>query len=132
MLLFAKFVRILHFLFLLFMVLTPFFGNEFLLTYHFITAPFLLLHWITNNDTCALTLIESKITGIKEINTFTGSIIKPIYNAHFTNKHFYWITVLLFMITTYRLWYEYHFWYLLLASKIVWISLKGFFNKFVN
>lgn len=124
----AKFVRVLHYLFMAFMVLTPFVGNELMLSYHFITVPFLLLHWIMNNDTCALTLMESKLLGLPEAQTFTGSVIKPIYNMHMESKHYYWIAIALFAVTTYRLWTTYHFEYLYL----VWLVTKLGTMKIVN
>ena len=121
----AKIVRVMHYLFMIFMVLTPFVGNELLLSYHFITVPFLLLHWITNNDVCALTLMESKLTGVPEDQTFTGSVIKPIYNMHLESKHYYWISILLFAVTIYRLWSVYNFGYL----RLVWRVTTGLFWK---
>lgn len=123
----ASLIRVIHCLFVAFMVVTPFIGNEIFLTYHFITVPFLILHWITNNDTCALTLLESTLTGVEENHTFIGNIIKPIYNAHLDSKHYYWISVLLFLITTYRLHYQYSFWYVLLVYRVfVALIKKGF------
>jgi hypothetical protein len=117
-------IKIIHYLFVFFMVATPFFGSEILLTQHFIICPFLILHWITNNDTCALTIIESKIRGVKDDETFMGNLIKPIYNAHISSKHYYWVVGLLFLITTYRLWQHYGFVYLTLTWNLMVIFIK--------
>ena len=127
-----KIIRIIHYLFLAFMIFVPFFGGELLLSYHFITVPFLILHWLTNNDVCALTLIESKLTGKTEDQTFIGNIIKPIYNMHLESKHYYWITAILFAVTTYRLWSVYQFKYLRLVWSIVKLSITRLKQKVIN
>jgi hypothetical protein len=99
------------------------------LTYHFITVPFLLLHWVTNNDICALTLLESKLTGVKDENTFVGRIVQPIYNAHLESKHYYWISIVLFAVTAFRLHYQYDYWFIRFAIKIIFLALLAFKNK---
>ena len=101
-------VRIIHTLFVAFILLAPFSNIELLLTYHFIIVPFLWIHWYTNNDVCALTLIESKLRGIENTSdTYIGSIINPIYKIK--NNDFYIITAFLFIITSYNLYYTYNF-----------------------
>jgi hypothetical protein len=103
-----NFVRFVHGIFVLFILLAPFSNVELLLTYHFIIVPFLWMHWYTNNDVCALTLIESKLRGIENTSeTYLGSIINPIYQIQ--NKDMYIITGILFLITTYNLHYTYNF-----------------------
>ena len=115
-------IQVIHFLFVLFVLFTPFIGGQLLLTYHFITIPFMLFHWVTNNDTCALSLLESVITGNTEDKTFIGRIVKPIYNGHIQSKHYYWICALLFAITTYRLYQQYDF-------QILRIMIDMFFGN---
>tara|TARA_B100001093_G_scaffold184123_4_gene176766 strand:- start:7653 stop:7895 length:243 start_codon:yes stop_codon:yes gene_type:complete len=47
---------------------------------HAMLIPFLFLHWLTNNDTCALTEIEKWITNTSDNEgTFIGSIVSPIF-----------------------------------------------------
>jgi len=128
----ANLIKIIHLLFVLFIVLTPFFGTEMLLTYHFIAVPFLVLHWITNNDTCALTLLESKVRGVDDNQTFMGNIIKPIYNAHLTSKHYYWILGLLFLITVIRLHYTYKFWYVNTTFKLIQEIFKPYVKRVIG
>lgn len=125
----ATLIKYIHIGFILFVLLVPFIGNEFLLNYHFITIPFLLMHWLTNNDTCALSLMESKLRGMDETQTFMGRLVKPVYNIQ--SRDFYIACVILFMITTYRLYYQYQFrelkfiiatfymWYTQLKNKII-------------
>lgn len=104
----ANCVKIIHALFIAFVLMAPFSNIELLLTYHFIIVPFLWIHWYTNNDVCALTLVESKLRGIKNTSdTYIGSIINPIYNIQ--HKDYYIITLVLFLITAYNLRYTYNF-----------------------
>lgn len=73
-------VWFIHISFVLFMVITPFtHRNEYILL-HIILVPFLYFHWLTNNDTCALTELEKYLSN-KKVNsdTFIGSIMSPIY-----------------------------------------------------
>jgi hypothetical protein len=121
---YATLIKVMHYIFIAFMLLTPFFGSEVLLTQHFIICPFLILHWLSNNDTCALTILESKLRGgVEDTQTFMGNLIKPIYNAHLSSKHYYWIVTLLFLITTYKLWNYYGFLYLILTWKVFLAAL---------
>ena len=100
-------VRFIHALFIIFVLIAPFTNFELLLSYHFIIIPFLWLHWITNNDICALTVMESKMTGVDMESTYMASIINPIYQIK--SKHFYIITAVLFLLSTYRLHTQYDF-----------------------
>lgn len=62
------------------MLLVPFRSNREHLIIHSVIVPFLYFHWITNNDTCALTELEKYISKkTKNEDTFIGSIISPIY-----------------------------------------------------
>lgn len=120
-------VKIIHTLFVAFVLLAPFSNIELLLTYHFIIVPFLWMHWLTNNDVCALTLIESKLRGIEDTSdTFIGSIINPIYKIQ--NKDFYWITGILFLITTYNLHYTFNFNLLKLTLHQIAFLFKHIFS----
>ena len=73
-------VWLIHKCFTLFVLLAPFSNNYEYLILHAILVPFLFFHWLTNNDTCALTELEKYLTS-KENNTdtFIGSIVSPIY-----------------------------------------------------
>ena len=51
---------ILHILFSIFILFTPFYGNNYLLLLHIIILPFIMSHWIINDQSCALTLMELK------------------------------------------------------------------------
>ena len=118
-----KIVRFIHAIFMVFILIAPFTNFELLLSYHFIIIPFLWMHWITNNDICALTFIESKITGEDMDSTYMASIINPIYQIK--NRDFYIITAVLFVITTYRLYSKYNFGLLRLSFN----EVKKVFQK---
>jgi hypothetical protein len=72
-------VQVIHILVRIFILATPFLGDEYLLSLHAITIPFVMLHWITNQTVCALTELEKALSGKKENDTFFGQIFVPIY-----------------------------------------------------
>ncbi len=110
---FLNIVVIFHYLVIAFVVLVPFFNSPYLLLMHSIIIPFILLHWITNNNTCALTLMEQQIRknlyGVvpQQNETFMEHIINPIYD--FTNSNIdystfiYIFIILLWCISVYKL-----------------------------
>lgn len=73
-------ISVIHYLIFLFLVLTPFFGNDYFLTIHLLVVPFIMLHWVTNQSVCALTEMEKLITGKTcDDDTFIGKIVGPVY-----------------------------------------------------
>jgi hypothetical protein len=110
-------INIIHLLVILFVFIAPFTNSTILLLLHAIIIPFIMLHWILNNDTCAITEIEKimrkKINGGKEVNQndcFSYKIISPIYNFLSNNPNYsklsWFITILLWSISIYKL--QYH------------------------
>lgn len=77
----ANIVRLLHILFILFMLVIPFTNNNFLLNLYIIIVPFLFFHWATNDDTCFLTIVECNLRGVSKSNAFMQSLISPIYKV---------------------------------------------------
>lgn len=76
----AGLINFAHILLVIFIIFTPFFGNEYFLTLHVIIIPFIVLHWITNQSVCALTEIEKIITNKKlDDETFFGKLVGPVY-----------------------------------------------------
>jgi len=113
-------IQIIHVLVRIFLVTTPFLGDEYMLSLHALTIPFVMLHWATNQTVCALTEMEKLVSGKKEDDTFFGQIFTPIYkNESFVGvilkpwytvrdkdeeKRLVWIGLtLLWLITLYRL-----------------------------
>ena len=76
----ATVVWVLHMAFVAFMVLAPFSDDDEFVTLHFLGTPFLWLHWALNDDTCALTLLEKNLRGIRADNkSFFHSLVSPVY-----------------------------------------------------
>lgn len=109
-------ITLLHFIVILFVVLVPFSSSKNLLILHFIIVPFIALHWVFNNNACCLTLLEKSIMEhasgkkVKMNECMTYKLIAPIYDFNDNNKEFemftYSVTLILWMITGYKLYYE--------------------------
>jgi hypothetical protein len=111
-----KIIVLLHILLILFVVITPFLSNNYLLFMHFVFVPFMILHWIINDNTCVLTVIERKIRkdvyGEKDDdNCFTCKLIEPVYDFRKNYKTctilIYLVTISLWLISTGKLYYGY-------------------------
>jgi len=101
-----------HTLFVLFVTLTPFLGNPYLLMLHTLIIPFMMLHWLLNDNTCALTTIEkmarTKLYGtVDENDCFTCKLIQPVYDFKKNNQSssgfIYLLTTTLWLISVYKL-----------------------------
>lgn len=95
----ANIVRVIHILVVLFVVLVPFSRNffapdsiypGFLLLLGAILLPWLVMHWLVNDSTCCLTVLESQLRGVPMNGTFMHSILDPVYrfvsDDHLNNK----------------------------------------------
>jgi hypothetical protein len=110
-------IVILHFIFVLFVILTPFIGNNYFLVLHAFIVPFMMLHWVTNNNTCALTIMEKnlrkKIYGIEPDpdECFSYRLIAPVYDFKKNNDDLstiiFLITIALWLVTIFRLYRNY-------------------------
>ena len=78
----ATVVYALHAALVLWVVLTPLFGGQDALRMHVVLLPFLWLHWVTNQDVCALTLLERGLRGVDNDHSFLHSIVSPVYKLH--------------------------------------------------
>lgn len=112
-----KFITLIHIMFVLFIVVTPFTNSTYLLFLHFIFVPFMLLHWMLNNNTCILTVIEKKLRKeiygeTKDDDCITCKLIEPVYDFRNNYQTFstiiYSITILLWLISAGKLFYKYH------------------------
>ncbi len=113
-----KIITLLHVLFVVFVVITPFIDSNYFLFIHSIFIPFLILHWICNDNTCVLTIIERKLR--KEIkktddvddDCITCKLIEPVYDFRKNYKTFtiliYGITLSLWGISIGKLFYKYN------------------------
>jgi hypothetical protein len=78
----AWIIRIIHIFIVNFIVFSPIFGGEYLLSIHLLVVPFIMLHWLTNQTVCALTVMEKMLRG-KDLDeeTFFGQVVSPIYKG---------------------------------------------------
>lgn len=110
-------INIIHILFVLFILIVPFTNSTYLLLIYAIIAPFMMLHWYTNNNICALTVMEKYVRGqsgqgpIKDEDCFTCRVIEPIYG--FTNDYVdqallaYIIVTVLWLIVMFKLYFKF-------------------------
>lgn len=105
-----------HFVVVCLVIGVPFFGNNYLLFMHSICVPFMMLHWITNDNTCVLSLMELELRKkldmpLDKKECFTCQLIDPIYDFNANNKewteYIYVITTCLWFITLYKLYSMY-------------------------
>lgn len=111
-----KFITLVHIMLVIFMTVTPFTNSNYFLLLHAIFVPFLILHWICNDNTCVLTIIERKLRKeiygkVDEEDCVTCRLIEPVYDFRKNYKSFtiliYIITILLFLISSGKLYYQY-------------------------
>ena len=72
-------IRTFHLLFVAFVTLAPFTSNRALLVLHALIVPFLWLHWLLNDDTCALTVLENRLRGVSNDSSFFHALVSPVY-----------------------------------------------------
>lgn len=108
-----KLILLIHVMFLLFMIGVPFIPGiiHYWLLMHSMLAPFIMIHWLLNDNTCFFTMVERYIRreyfGQDKVECFTCRIVNPIYD--FKNNHYefrkllYVTTIILWIISTCRL-----------------------------
>jgi hypothetical protein len=109
----AGVVRAIHLIVVLVIIISPFYAEQLSLTSYVILLPFIVIHWITSNNICILTLIEQKLRKragepvCNDDDLFIGSIITPVYDVHnrlpSLSKLIYIGTGLLWLIALIRL-----------------------------
>ena len=124
----ANFIACLHLLFIIFVVSTPFVtDNPFILLYYCFILFFVMVHWYLNNDTCVLTLIESKLRGKKDSETFMGRLLKPIYNVSSDEIKYFSLFLFLFAFLKIRIWEKERSYAI---YKTIYIKYKLVYNKY--
>lgn len=78
----ASIIYILHLLLLVYVCVGPFISDKLLLMLYIMAVPFIQLHWVTNNDTCALTVAECALRGIKPDKSFFHKLVSPVYKLN--------------------------------------------------
>lgn len=99
----ASVVKVVHGALIVFLTVIPlFFWNEHLLTIAFLMAGLIMLHWLLNNNVCALTTLEAKLRGVEDTGeTFIGQFVNPVYEL--TNRKIWAATGALFLIAAFKL-----------------------------
>ena len=101
----ANAIKVLHIAFAAFMALAPFSRNLGVVAMHAITVPFLLFHWLLNDDTCFLTLVERRLRGLSEGDSgFFHALVSPVYKLpeYVVGKAVWVITILLGCMSWWR------------------------------
>lgn len=112
-----KLITLTHLLLVLFIIAIPFTDSNYFLLLHAIFIPFMMIHWICNDNTCVLTIVERKIRKMikkekeDDKDCFTCRLIEPIYdfkkNYESFSKTIYLVTIGLWLISAGRLYYMY-------------------------
>ena len=77
----ASLVAFLHSCVVLYIALIPVLAPWFFLPGHVGLCLLLILHWLTNNNTCAWTLLEAKLRGKPVERGFIYSIVRPVFES---------------------------------------------------
>lgn len=98
----TKIIQLIHLLLCIAIITGPFvIKNRYFLKVYVLCVMLIVFHWVINNDTCVLTVIESWISGKPSDQTFIGRIVKPIYNIK--NTQIMNVTLILLLIALIRL-----------------------------
>lgn len=106
-------INIIHLIVIIFVLAAPFSNSNYLMLLHAIVIPFIILHWMLNNNTCCLTVAEKYIrekntgTTVKEADCFTYQLVAPIYDFNKDHQAFstfiYILTISLWSVSVYNL-----------------------------
>lgn len=107
-------INLIHLLVILFVIIVPFTNSTLLLLLHSVIVPFIMLHWLVNNDTCAITEVEKfvriKLNGgnpVQYNECFSYKLVSPVYNFISENPDYskmtWVITIILWTISLYKL-----------------------------
>lgn len=111
MIILADLIWLLHILLIIFIIVVPFLPNIKwpILILHVAGVLSLLTHWILNNDSCALTLLECFLRGLDgdncKKNSFMYQLIAPVYNIPENDLKpiIFWGTIFLGVVSFSRL-----------------------------
>lgn len=111
----ADCILVIHIILILLIILLPFCDTPYFLMLHSVFVPFLILHWVTNNNTCVLTTTEKYLRNKKskddEDDCLTCKLINPIFDFkknHIDSSNFiYFITISLWFVSSFKLLHKY-------------------------
>jgi len=104
----ANAIYFLHMLLVAWIVITPFQNSEPMLVLHLFSMPFLWLHWLMNDDTCCLTIVECKLRGIEPTDaknkSFFFNLVSPVYKIQDADvRQLAWVlSIVLWLITLHK------------------------------
>lgn len=75
----ATLVRAVHVMFVAWVMTAAWWPQWEVTMLHAIVMPFLMIHWILNDDTCFLTWLECWLRGIPVSASLMHSIVSPVY-----------------------------------------------------
>jgi hypothetical protein len=97
-------ILFIHLFILIFVLVIPFSGNQPLLLLNFALLMAIAFHWIMNDTTCALTLLEKVVRGeTDDKRTFFGRVMGPVYSFGSEKLTTQVVLFILIMITLYKL-----------------------------
>ena len=100
----AQLVRLLHAAILGFVVLAPLTTpSRTVLVVHVGLLLVVMMHWVTNQHYCILTLVESKLRRVPYESSFMNSLLKPLFGFGVSNRAAYAIAIILLGISITRL-----------------------------
>ena len=102
-------IRLIHIIIILLSLLVPFYGNTMLRTMYFISIPFLLVHWITNNDVCVLSIMETIVRGLDDKkDCFMCNVLEPVFKINHLSMSYlmYFTAITLWTYNCYVLWHD--------------------------
>lgn len=93
-------IQFIHICVMLFVVSGPLIINPISNILYLLFIPFMVAHWVFNNDSCVLTRIEMYLRGVDKSESIFFKIISPIYqiNQKGSSNILYCITVALYLI----------------------------------
>jgi hypothetical protein len=106
-------ISLIHIFIVLSVLCVPLTTSNLLLCGYSVLIPFMVFHWVVNDNTCFLTFVEKNIrkqlgqTETEISNCFTCRLINPIYDFVKNNIEFstliYFIVIFLWLICIYKI-----------------------------
>lgn len=75
----AAVVMVLHTALVAFVLAAPFSTDDSALAACVFLLPMLWIHWLLNDDTCFLTIVECRLRGLQPSQSFIHRLVSPVY-----------------------------------------------------
>lgn len=98
-------VALTHVLVVAFACCAPWSSVPWVVAMHAILMPFMWVHWLLNDDTCALSQLEAHFRGVPVGSSFVHRLVSPLYMVHEqdVNASVWLVSVALWCVSVYRL-----------------------------